>query len=251
MSNEQRSGAAATGTSASSAKARAGPVDHLSVRGEIGRIRRQTVAYACRTRAMRRLRHQQEVEIHLDGEDEVVLGCRVLGVEGSVATLGSLDGGPGTLLGGSVPAVPGYLLFDHGGGKVALKGIATASTTEGPELLFVVLDGVQLPERRSAARAQVNAVARMFRLDSVQESDCLETRLADLSISGMRVEGHRGLNGATGYRLELYIGDAQTPIRCGAEVARRTPTHVGLKFIDLQDADRALLEAIVRAHAQS
>jgi PilZ domain len=200
---------------------------------------------------MRRLRHQQEVEIHLDGEDEVVLGCRVMGVEGSVATLASVDAGPGPLLGGSVPAVPGYLLFDHSGGRVALKGIATANTSDGPELLFVVIDGVQLPERRSAARARVNAVARMFHPDSADESGYFETRLADLSVSGMRVEGHASLNGAIRYRLELYIGDAQTPIRCGAEIARRTPTHVGLKFIDLEEADRTLLDAIVRAHAES
>jgi hypothetical protein len=200
---------------------------------------------------MRRLRHQQEVEIHLDGEDEVVLGCRVMGVEGSVATLASVDAGPGPVLGGSVPAVPGYLLFDHSGGRVALKGIATANTSEGPELLFVVIDGVQLPERRSAARARVNAVARMFHPDSVDGSEYFETRLADLSVSGMRVEGDPSLNGAIRYRLELYIGDAQTPIRCGAEIARTTPTHVGLKFIDLEEADRTLLDAIVRAHAES
>ncbi len=200
---------------------------------------------------MRRLRNQQEVEIHLDGEDEVVFGCRVQGVEGSVATLATIDPSVATLLGSSVPAVPGYLLFDHAGGRVALKGIATASTTEGPELLFVVIDGVQLPERRSAARARVNAVARMFRLDSGQDGEYFETRLADLSVSGMRVDGHPGLGEATGFRLELYIGDAQTPIRCGAEVARRTPAHVGLKFVDLEDSDRALLDAIVRAHADS
>lgn len=200
---------------------------------------------------MRRLKHHQEVEIHLDGADEVILDCRVLGVEGSVATLASIDAGSDELLGSSVPAVPGYLVFDHIGGKVALKGIATASTTNGPELLFVVIDGVQLPERRSAARVQVGAMARMFALDSPQEGEQFETPLADLSISGMRVEAHPSLDGATRYRLELYIGGAQTPLRCGAEVARRTPTHVGLKFMDLQEGDRALLDGIVRAHAAS
>jgi hypothetical protein len=200
---------------------------------------------------MRRLRHHQEVEIHLDVEDEVVLDCRVLGVEGSVATLEGIDAEPGAVLGTSVPAVHGYLMFDHAGGKVALKGIATTSTSEGPELLFVVVDGVQLPERRSAARARVNAVARMFPPGAPQESGFFETRLADLSISGMRVERHPNLDAATGYRIELYFGEAQTPIRCGAEVARTTPTHVGMKFVDLPEADRALLDAIVRAHADS
>ncbi len=200
---------------------------------------------------MRRLKHYQEVEIHLDVEDEVVLDCRVTRVEGSVATLAAKSAGGGSLLGSSVPAVPGYMMFDHSGGKVALKGIATASTGEGPELLFVVIDGVQLPERRSAARARVKAVARMFGPGATEESGYFETRLADLSVSGMRVEGHPRLNGATVYRLELYIGNAQTPIRCGAEVARTTPTHAGMKFVDLDDADRTLLDAIVRAHAES
>jgi hypothetical protein len=91
----------------------------------------------------------------------------------------------------------------------------------------------------------------MFAPGSPEESAYFETRLADLSISGMRVERHPSLNSATRFRLEVYIGDAQTPIRCGAEVARTTPTHVGLKFVDLEDADRTLLDAIVRAHAES
>lgn len=200
---------------------------------------------------MRRLKHQQEVEIHLDSEDEVIFPCRVVGVERSVATLVSKDADPSALLGSSAPAVHGYLVFDHAGGKVALKGIATASQSDRPELLFVVVDGVQLPERRSATRVQINAVARMFLPDSSAENECFETSLADLSVSGIRVEGHSRLDSATRYRLELYIGDAQTPIRCGAEVARRTPTHVGLQFTDLDEADRALLDGIVRAHAPS
>jgi hypothetical protein len=91
----------------------------------------------------------------------------------------------------------------------------------------------------------------MWRKASSEGSDYFETRLADLSVSGMRVERHPRLDSATAYRLELYIGDAQTPIRCGAEVARTTPTHVGLKFVELDDADRTLLDAIVRAHAES
>jgi hypothetical protein len=193
---------------------------------------------------MRRLSHQQQVEVHLDSEDEIVVACRVQLVEGSVATLESADGDP-VLPGNNAPALPGYLVFDHAGGRVALKGIAAPDPNEQTRLLFVVIDGVQLPERRSAERIEIDAVARLFLTDPVGDREYVETPLADLSVSGIRVERHPSLDVETRCRLELYIGQASTPIRCDAEVARRTPTHVGMKFVDLADTDRALLAAIV------
>jgi len=188
---------------------------------------------------MRRLKHQQLVEIHLD-EDDVVVRCYVQRVEGSVATLTRADASP-VLRGYSAPALPGYLLFDHHGRQVALKGIAAPDASAETELLFVVIDGVQLPERRSAERVPVDARARLC----AAGREYVETPLADLSISGMRVERHPGLDVEVRYGLELYIGYEPTPIRCDAEVARRTATHVGMKFINVQDTDRALLAAIV------
>jgi PilZ domain len=193
---------------------------------------------------MRRLKHQQQVEVHLDGEDEIVVPCRVRAVEGSVATLESADGDP-VLPGSTTPALPGYLVFEHAGGRIALKGIAAPDANEPTELLFVVIDGVQLPERRSAERVEVEANARLFFQPPSADREYVETALADLSISGMRVERHPSLDVETRYRLELYIGDESTPIRCHAEVARRTATHVGMKFVELEDSDRALLAAIV------
>jgi hypothetical protein len=202
---------------------------------------------------MRRLTHQQPVEVHLDGEDEIIVPCRVVRVEGSVATLESADGDQ-VLVGNTAPALPGYLVFDHAGGRVALKGIAAPDANENTELLFVVIDGVQLPERRSAERVEVDAYARLFPPIPVAEREYVDVLLADLSISGMRVERHPSLGAETRCRLELYIGDEPTPIRCDAEVARTTATHVGMKFVGLADADRALLAAIVasrrsRVHA--
>ena len=193
---------------------------------------------------MRRLKHQQLIEVHLDGEDAVVVPCRVQLVEGSVATLESADGDP-VLPGNTAPALPGYLVFDHAGGRVALKGIAAPDANEQTRLLFVVIDGVQLPERRSAERVEIDAQARLFFTAAVGDREYVETPLADLSISGMRVERHPGLDFETRYRLELYIGVEPTPIRCDAEVARRTPTHIGMQFVGLADTDRALLAAIV------
>jgi PilZ domain len=194
---------------------------------------------------MRRLRHHQRVEIHLNGGEEVV-PCLVLGVERAVATLATIDPGLIAQLGGSMHAAPGYLLFDHGGRRVALKGIATtAGTSEQSEVLFVVIDGVQLPERRSAERVEVDGFARLFPPVSAGLPEYIDTPLADLSISGVRVERHPGLAERVRYRLELYLGDARSPICCDAEVARATARHLGMKFIELQASDRVLLAAIV------
>ncbi len=195
---------------------------------------------------MRRLRHQQRVEIHLDGDEEEVISCVVIGVERAVATLASINPAPVPLLGSSMQAASGYMVFDHCGGRVGLKGIATtAGANEWPEFLFVVIDGVQLPERRSAERVEVRAVARLFPPDAAPDGGYIDTLLADLSISGMRVARHPGLVEQVPYRLQLYIADRPAPICCGAEVARTTATHVGMKFLDLQEADRTLLAAIV------
>jgi PilZ domain len=202
---------------------------------------------------MRRLKNQQQVEIHLDGEDEIIVPCRVVRVEGSVATLESAEGDP-VLPGNTAPALPGYLVFEHAGRQVALKGIAAPDANEVTELLFVVIDGVQLPERRSAERVEIDAYARLFLPVAVADREYVDTPLADLSVSGMRVERHPSLDVEPCYRLELYIGAESTPIRCDAEVARTTATHVGMKFVGLADADRAILAAIVasrqsRVHA--
>jgi PilZ domain len=195
---------------------------------------------------MRRLKHQQRVEIHLDGADGVV-ACRVLGVKGSVASLTQVDGGPEQFE-RVTPAAPGYLMFEHRGGTIALKGIATTQATDQPELLFVVLDGVQLPERRSAERVQVSALARMFVPDGADDDEFVETPLANVSTSGLLVQRHPGLDERAQFRLELLVdGDAE-PICCDVVVARRTATHMGMRLVNMDQADQERLAAVIRRH---
>ena len=195
---------------------------------------------------MRRLKQQQRVEIHLDGADGVV-ACRVLGVSGSVASLARVDGGPEQFE-RLTPAASGYLMFEHRGGTIALKGIATTQQTDQPELLFVVLDGVQLPERRSAERVEVSALARMFLPNGAGDDDCVETPLANLSTTGLLVGRHPGLDERAQFRLELLVDGDTDPIRCDVAVARRTPTHVGMRLVNMDEADRERLAAIIRRH---
>jgi hypothetical protein len=193
---------------------------------------------------MRRLKHQQKVEIHLDGADGVV-ACRVVGVKGSVASLARVDGGPEQFE-RLTPAAPGYLMFEHRGGTIALKGIATTQQTDQPELLFVVLDGVQLPERRSAERAEVSALARMFLPDGAGDDDYFETPLANVSTSGLLVARHPGLGERAQFRLELLFDGDEQPIGCDVIVARTTATHVGMRLVNMPQADQARLAEVIR-----
>ncbi len=195
---------------------------------------------------MRRLKHQQRVEIHLDDADGVV-SCRVLGVKGSVASLARVDGGPEQFE-RLTPAAPGYMMFEHRGGTIALKGIATTQQADQPELLFVVLDGVQLPERRSAERVELNALARMFAPDSAGDAEFVETPLANVSTSGLLVQRHPGLDERAQFRLELRVdGDAE-PICCDVVVARKTATHLGMRLVNMDGADQERLAAVIRRH---
>lgn len=101
---------------------------------------------------MRRLKHDQIVEIHVESVDRPIT-CRIGSVEGAVATLTLVDGVPSDLLDRFNPGVLGYLLFEHGR-MTALKGITTAIATDGPDLAFVVTDRVvQLPEPATAYSA--------------------------------------------------------------------------------------------------
>jgi hypothetical protein len=193
---------------------------------------------------MRRLKQQQKVEIHLDGADGVV-ECRVLGVKGSVASLAQVDGGPQQIE-RLTPAASGYLMFEHRGGTIALKGIATTQQTDQPELLFVVLDGVQLPERRSAERAQLTALARMFLPNSAGDDSYVETELANVSTSGLLVARHPDLGERAQFRLELLIDGDEQPICCDVVVARRTATHVGMRLVNVPDADQTRLAEVIR-----
>ena len=194
---------------------------------------------------MRRLKHQQRVEIHLDGADGVV-ACRVLGVKGSVASLARVDGGAEQFE-RLTPAAPGYLMFEHRGGTIALKGIATTQQTDQQELLFVVLDGVQLPERRAAERVVVSALARLFASDGADD-DCVETPLANVSTSGLLVERHPGLDERAQFRLELLIDGDDAPICCDVVVARRTATHLGMRLVNMDEADQERLAAVISRH---
>jgi len=182
---------------------------------------------------MRRLHEQQIVEIHLE-TDEPAITCRVASVTGAVATL-IRDDEPVEPL---PPAATGHLVFEHHGSLVALRGIA-ASLSDEPTIEFVVVDNVVLPERRAAERIPLAATVRLGATDSA-----VTTTTADVSITGALVERRPGL-GRDELAMEIHFSGDPAPITCRALPVRETPTHIGMKFIDMPEPDRARLAGII------
>jgi len=198
---------------------------------------------------LRRLKPHQRVEIHVDSDDQAVVACRVAAVQGSVATLARVTELRGEIADLFTPGVLGYLLFEHHGAMTALKGIATASPTEHTELAFVVIDGVQLSERRAAERVDLSAVARVWAAGARNEG--IETSAVNVSAGGVLIERPAGLGEGPSFRLELVLEDDPQPIRCNAMVVRETLAHIALKFRDIADADRIRLAGMIRRRALS
>ena len=198
---------------------------------------------------MRRLKPHQRVEIHIDSDDQAVVACRVAAVQASVATLTHITEPPGVVADLFTPGVLGYLLFEHHGAMTALKGIATASPTEGRELAFIVIDGVQLPERRAAERVDLGAVARVWAAGAGDGKAGIQTTAVNVSAGGVLIERPPGLGDGQSFRLELVLEDDPQPIRCNAMIVRETLAHVALKFRDIADADRIRLAGMIRQRA--
>lgn len=195
---------------------------------------------------MRRLHQQQIVEIHLDTDDPAIT-CRVASVTGAVATLTRDDLGSTPL----PPAANGHLVFEHQGTLVALQGIA-ASLSEGePKIEFVVIDNVVLPERRAAERIPVAASVRVWAPGHEGDhSAALQTVTADVSITGALLERRPGV-GMQEVALELRFGPENATVTCHGHPVRETPTHVGVKFVDMPPADRARLAGIIFRHQRA
>lgn len=191
---------------------------------------------------MRRLRQHQPVTITLDDSSAVLEGT-LDRVAGPVARLRSLrelaKDVKARLRVGSL----GYLVFEHGGAPVGLRGVATAD--QKPRAVdFVVVDGVQVAERRGAERVPLIARTRLF--DPVgAASEAIETVTANVSLGGAMLTLRPGVPVNGDLQLELFVGAGADPIRCCASVVRRTPTHVGVRFVDLADADQIRLATVI------
>jgi hypothetical protein len=198
---------------------------------------------------VRRLKPGQKATVALDesGDD---IDCRVASVVGSIAKLSapseidletSAQLSPGSL---------GYLTFTHDAGLVALRGVARAAPKVEGEVDFVVIDGIHLPERRGAERTPLARLVRVHPAGTDgSDAPTIDTVTADLSLGGAMLARRAGLREGAEIALDLFVGaDAHSPVRCQASVVRGTPTHVGVRFKDMSEADQILLAGFLADH---
>ena len=201
---------------------------------------------------MRRLIAHQAVEIHLDakagGWEGDWIECRVGSVLGPVATLTALDGIAPELRETLTPGSLGFMTFQYQRAPIALRGVALA-VSESEDLEFVVIDGIQMAERRTAARMALLTPVRAACLDAAGVvTAAVATVTANLSMGGALLTRRPGLGNGPRWQIELCLPGDPLPVRCDAVLVRETPTHAGVKFVDMQEADQLRLAGILAEH---
>jgi PilZ domain-containing protein len=197
---------------------------------------------------MRRLVKNQAVRVDLDAKvdwEADSIECRVQSVQGPVATLiprGGIAGEVQTrLASGSLC----FLTFEHGRAPVALRGVALKQP-DREELEFVVVDGIQVAERRSAERTPlVTAVkATPVQADGTA-GQTVSTVTSNLSMGGALLLKRPGLGEVSRWQVEVFLPGASEHVHCEAVLARETPTHLGVRFVNLQEDDHLRIATLL------
>ncbi|MGH2889336.1 MAG: PilZ domain-containing protein [Solirubrobacteraceae bacterium] len=197
---------------------------------------------------MRRLVKNQAVRIDLDAKvdwEADCIECRVRSIHGPVATLAP-----------ETPVTPElherldsgamcFMTFTHGRAPVALRGV-TLAVADSELLEFVVVDGIQVAERRSAERTPlVTAVKAAPIAPDGQVGDAVATVTSNLSMGGALLLKRPGLGDGSRWRIELFLpGDAEH-VHCEAVLARETPSHLGVRLMNVQEADQLRIAGIL------
>jgi PilZ domain-containing protein len=197
---------------------------------------------------MRRLTPNQPVTIELDaefeGEVETLL-CRVGSVHGPVATLAPASEIAERMRERLTPGSLGFMVFRHNSTPVGLRGVVRAAPTDEEIVEFVVIDGIQVTERRTAER-----VAMITPVRAIAEGgdEVVHTVTANLSLGGALLTRRPGLGEGPTWRLGVSIPGDPSPIRCEATIARMTPTHIGVRFDGMSEADSIRLAGALADH---
>lgn len=204
---------------------------------------------------MQRLHVDQAVTLSLDDVPESI-ACRVLDVQGPVSRLAYRGELPPRAVGRLVLGSQGYLIFDEFRLAVGLRVAVRACP---PYLDVAVIDGVEVPERRGGERVKLVTRARIIcsdqadperpdperpdpgRLDHERPAEWTHT--IDISESGALLHDHPALSGQQPFGLQLMFGDDPRPVTTRAEIVRRVPDAVGVRFESIPDDDATRLGA--------
>jgi c-di-GMP-binding flagellar brake protein YcgR len=203
---------------------------------------------------MRRLVKNQAVRVDLDAKvdwEVNCIECRVQSVRGPVATLIPQGEVPDEVQTRLVSGSLCFLTFEHGRAPVALRGVALKEP-DRDELEFVVVDGIQVAERRSAERTPLVTAVKATPMEADGTAgQTVSTVTSNLSMGGALLLKRPGLSEASKWQVELFLPGASEHVHCEAVLARETPTHFGVRFVSMQEADQlriaSLLASLQRA----
>ena len=197
---------------------------------------------------MRRLVKNQAVRVDLDAKvdwEVNCIECRVQSVQGPVATLVPEREIPEEVQTRLASGSLCFLTFEHGRAPVALRGVALKEA-DRDELEFVVVDGIQVAERRSAERTPlVTAVKATPVAADGTDGQTVSTVTSNLSMGGALLLKRPGLGEVSKWRVELFLPGVSEHVHCDAVLARETPTHLGVRLINLQEADQLRIAGIL------
>ena len=177
--------------------------------------------------------------------------CRVQSVQGPVATLIPLGEVPDEVQTRLTSGSLCFLTFEHGRAPVALRGVALKEA-DRDELEFVVVDGIQVAERRSAERTPLVTAVKATPVEADgTPGQTVSTVTSNLSMGGALLLKRPGLSEVSKWQVELFLPGASEHVHCEAVLARETPTHFGVRFVSMQEADQlriaSLLASLQRA----
>jgi hypothetical protein len=197
---------------------------------------------------MRRLVKNQAVRVDLDAKvdwEVDSIQCRVQSIQGPVATLfpeGDIaDTVQTRLTSGSLC----FLTFEHGRAPVALRGVALKAA-DRDELEFVVVDGIQVAERRSAERTPLVTAVKAAPVEpGGNVGEPVATVTSNLSMGGALLLKRPGLGEVSKWHVELFLPGDPEHVHCEAVLARETPTHLGVRLVNVQEADQLRIAGVL------
>jgi c-di-GMP-binding flagellar brake protein YcgR len=197
---------------------------------------------------MRRLVKNQAVRVDLDAKvdwEVDSIECRVQSVQGPVATLIPQNEIPSDVQTRLTSGSLCFLTFEHGRAPVALRGVALKEA-DRDELEFVVVDGIQVAERRSAERTPLVTAVKATPVEADGAlGQTVSTVTSNLSMGGALLLKRPGLAEVSKWRVEVFLPGASERVNCDAVLARETPTHLGVRFVNVDEADQLRIAGLL------